>query len=416
MTINQNESEKTRLASAGTAFTHSRCAVVMSVAAALLLCSGAAFAKKKSKKKHRTPAVETVDDRPAGDTDAEDTDEAPHTNKAASPSEGSGTPPEGGLEGDPEATTQRNGSLSAESPPIDGMRPISAIEATLGAAVLFRSLVWNQDLTPQLSSYSLSPGPEARIDLDLFPGAFATSGWPSNIGFVGAFGRSVGVTSQAGGGAALPTTSEDYLLGLKARLPLGSVVPYLTATFGGQSFAIHGQDNTTNVPGIDYRFFRAGLGTRVELSTMFSLDVGGGYLFVTEPGTGPGEIGSAAFFPRGKAYAVDGDLAVAARITQLIALRVGVAARQYGLSFNAQKGDANIVGGAIDRYVVVGGGLAIILDGTTGSSAGGGARRRTHQENPPPLDLGAGRGITATGSGPSVEEASRRSSDDAGDE
>lgn len=238
----------------------------------------------------------------------------------------------------------------------------------VGAGALFRTLTWNQDLTPQLSGYSLSPGPEGRIGLEVFPGAFATSGPASNVGVVGTFGRSVGVSSQTGSGSALATTFEDFLFGLKVRVPLGSVVPYLSATYGGQSFSIAGQGSTTSVPGTDYRFLRAGVGTRVELSAMFSLDVEAGYLFVTGLGSGSGEIGSSAFFPRGKAYALDGDVSVAARITKIIALRVGCAARQYGLSFNVQKGDPNLVGGAIDRYVVVVGGIEVIIDGTNAST------------------------------------------------
>ncbi len=342
----------------------------MILAMAIIVCPEPASAKKKSKKKHSAPASESVDVESAESPGTEGADNgATPGGSGPSNDEESGPSTEKGPDSEPAEATKSIEGPPAEPAPVDETRPGSALEAMVGGAALFRTLAWNQDLTPQLSGYSLSPGPEGRVGLEVFPGAFATGGPASNVGIIGTFGRSVGVNSQAASGAALATTFEDFLFGLKARIPLGSVVPYLSATYGGQSFTIAGQGSTTSVPGTDYRFLRVGLGSRVQLSAVFSLDVGAGYLFVTQLGSGSEEIGSSTFFPRGKAYAVDGDVSVAARITKNIGLRGGVAARQYGLSFNVQKGDPNVVGGAIDRYVVVGGGVEVVLDRSSQSSA-----------------------------------------------
>ncbi len=341
------------------------------VAIAIVVCSAPASAKKKSKRKHSAPASESVDVDSAGPSGTKGVDDGAKTGESGSPNDDeSGPPPAKSPEPDHDEAKKGIESPPAEPLPAEEARSRPALEAIVGGAALFRALVWNQDLTPQLSGYSLSPGPEGRVALEVFPGAFAMDGPASNVGIIGTFGRSVGVTSHAAGdGAALATTFEDFLIGVKARIPFGAVVPFVSATYGGQSFTIAGQGSTTSVPGTDYRFLRIGLGTRVQLSAAFSLDVGAGYLFVTELGSGSGEIGSSEFFPRGKAYAVDGDVSVAARIAKSIGLRFGVAARQYGLSFNVEKGDPNLVGGAIDRYVVVGGGIEVVLDGTNPSSA-----------------------------------------------
>lgn len=371
MTTDRNETQEKRLTSAGTSFGRLRGVLAMIVAVAIIVGSGTASAvKKKSKKKHSAPASENIDVEPTESTGNEGVDDTAKSNGSGSSNGEESRPPrEKSSESEPNEARRTIGSSPAEPSRVEEVQPSPALEAMVGGAAMFRKLTWNQDLTPQLSGYSLSPGPEGRVDLEVFPGAFATGGLASNVGIVGTFGRSVGVSSQTGSGAALTTTFEDFLFGLKARMPFGAFVPYLSATYGGQNFTIAGQGSTTSVPGTDYRFLRFGAGARVELSAVFSLDVGAGYLFVTDLGSGSGEIESSAFFPRAKAYAVDGDASVVARITKIIGLRAGVAARQYGLSFNVQKGDPNLVGGAIDRYIVLGGAIEMILDGTRAATA-----------------------------------------------
>ena len=365
------------------------------MAALALAVSGPAFAKKKkASKKHKTPSSKSVGSDHQGSSG--------HGRRLRKRSEGRrGEDPGGevlGREGpgggprprrNPRRRRRRRRrpktKPTAEEAPAgeSGGFRAPALELVLGAGALFRNLSWNQNNTTTIAPYSLAPGPEAHLSLEVYPAAFATAGFVANVGIFGGFGYGFGVSSKAPDGTKLTTKFQDFLAGLKVRIPFGTFVPYVSVAYGGQGFRLDGQA-TIGVPATNYKFVRPGLGTRINISPTIDLDVGGGFLIVTDPGSASGEIASAALFPKAKANGIDAGLSVGFRVANLIALRAGADFRQYGLSLNVPAGSALLVGGATDRYIVGWGGVEIVLDGLGGGASSSSSSSSDEEKPAPP--------------------------------
>lgn len=247
-----------------------------------------------------------------------------------------------------------------------------ALSLGVGGRALFRRLDWNQDINNRLPPYALSPGPQLALWLEAYPGALVSKGFAGNVGVFGSFNLGFGVTSTTTDGARLTTKFQDFLGGLKVRLPVNNLfTPYASLAYGAQSFRLQSSSGAASViPSVAYKFLRIGLGTRVAMGSALSLDLGLAYLLVTDSGSGAGDIKSQAYFPNTTAKALDVGLSVGYRIIKLVGVRAGVDFRQYGLDFKVKQGDPLIVGGAKDRYITVGGGVEVVLDGMGGGFAG----------------------------------------------
>jgi hypothetical protein len=238
-----------------------------------------------------------------------------------------------------------------------------ALELGVGARAMFRQLSWHQDVQRRLAPYSLSPGPEAGFWLEAYPVSFSSEGGAANIGVFGGFNRGFGVTSATADGSRLTTKFQDFLAGIKLRLPVGSFTPSLSIAYGAQSFSLQSQGGTQALPAVAYKFVRAGLGVRIDVAEALVLDLGAAYLLVTDPGTSPGQIGSSDYFPKAKVYAVDVGASLGYGLIGPLGVRAGVDFRQYGFGFHVAPTDPLIAGGAIDRYITAWLGLQITLDG-----------------------------------------------------
>jgi hypothetical protein len=258
----------------------------------------------------------------------------------------------------------------AEGEAEEGAFPLPAFEFVLGGGALFRNLSWNQDVTNSFAPYSLSPGPEIRAKLEVYPLAFASDSFLANLGLFGGFDYGLGVTSKTSSGMTLTTKFQDFLAGIKLRIPLGKVVPDVSVAYGGQTFRLEGQ-STITVPGVNYAFLRPGIGARVFFTPSVDLDVGVGFLYVTSVGIGAGDIGSGGLLPNASAYGLDAGLSFGARLVGPVGVRVGGDFRQYGISGNSVSTDPIRVGGAADRYLVAWGGIELVLDGLVSSASGG---------------------------------------------
>jgi hypothetical protein len=257
----------------------------------------------------------------------------------------------------------------------------SALEVFVGAGALSRSLSWNQNMSAgAVVDYSLPAGPEAMIALETYPAAFATSGFASNIGVFGHFDYGFAVVSKRTDGLQLTTKFQDFLVGLKLRIPVGMVDPFVSVAFGGQTFRLDGQTvGMGYVPGAGYTFYRAGLGLRVHLMSIVDLDAGGAYLFLGNLGSSAGDIASPGFFPNATGYAGEANLSIRLRLSRLFAVRVGGDFRQYGMSLHQTQNTQPLVGGAADRYLVGWGGVELVFDGV-----GGGASAEAEEAKPAP--------------------------------
>ena len=281
---------------------------------------------------------------------------------------------------------------SAEAAPAEEEEESSASSAAVGPALtlgvggqaLFRRLDWNQDRA-RLPPYALSPGPQASLWLEAYPAAMFSKGFAGNVGVFGDFNLGFGVTSTTTDGAKLTTKFQDFLAGVKVRLPVNAFTPYASVAYGAQSFRLESSTGTSSiVPSFAYKLLRVGLGTRVAIGSIASLDVGAAFLLVTDPGAKAGEIKSQAFFPNTTANGLDLGLSVSYRLMKWVGVRAGVNFRQYGLDFKVTPQSALIVGGATDRYITAGAGVEIMLDGMGGGAAASGDDDDEKEAEPPP--------------------------------
>src|SRR5262249_3407332 len=161
----------------------------------------------------------------------------------------------------------------------------------------------------------------------------------------------------------LTTKYQDFLAGLKVRVPFGNFVPYLAGAYGMQKFSL--EPVAPERPNFNYAFISAGGGARILFTPTFDLDLGAAFLYVTNPGSAAGEVASPAQYPKATAYGVDVTLSLGLRLFGPIGLRAGAEFRQFGLATNWHMGDANPVraGGSTDRYITAWGGVEVVLDG-----------------------------------------------------
>jgi hypothetical protein len=347
---------------------------------ALLFVLGAPLSAeaKKKKKKGKTPSSSTKKSSgkqaaPADESDETDSDEKASSKKAPA-DEGeekeAAKPPAPPLEGEGEGTPPKKAPKPKPAPAAEGAAGegtpggLAALRFGLGGKAMFRTLTWNEDMGA-LAPYTLSPGPEVGAWLEAYPAAFATDGFAANIGLYGSFNYGIGAQSKLPSGAMLTTKYQDFLAGVKVRIPVGMIIPYVAAAYGMQKFHLEPADPAGTRPNFNYAFIRAGAGARAQFTPSIDMDLGAGYLIVTGLGSQAGEV--QALYPNAKGNGVDVNLSLGFRVTSMIGVRVGGDFRQYGLSLHSTNGQTSIIaGGATDRYITVWGGLEIVLDGVGG--------------------------------------------------
>jgi hypothetical protein len=310
---------------------------------AVAIALSLAWSPAAEARKRRPPKMEKADDAENADAEAESTEEA-----------------SAGVSEDQPKARKR---ASEPEEPAEATPP-TALELGVGGKALFRQLVWTADGDAAgLGPYSLSPGPQAGVWLEFYPGAFATDGIAANVGLFARYDYGFGVTSRTQAGGDVSTKYQGFVAGLKLRVPLGTFAPFGTLAYGNQSFRLTAEGTPADLPAVAYNFVHMGLGARIKFTPSISLDVAGAFLIVTDPGSEPGQVASPAFFPRAKAYGIEAGTSLYIHITSALGVRVGVDWRQYGLAFYPRSGDAasRMVTGAVDRYVVAWSGLEVAL-------------------------------------------------------
>jgi hypothetical protein len=373
--------------------TWGRAWVAFIIALLVLALAAPADAKKKKKsggKKGKTPSGKTTGGaKPAVEADDE-TDEASSDEKAPTPSKPSSESGTGGDDkppapADAEEVTKQPAKADkpvAESDDGEGSG-LPALQFGIGGKALFRTLSWTDD-NGVLAPYSLSPGPEVGGWFEVYPAAFMTTGFAANIGIFGSFNYGIGAKSRTAPPAntELTTKYQDFLVGLKVRIPLGMFNPYVSGAYGVQTFKL--EPGAGDRPNFSYSFIRPGAGVRIQATPMIDIDVGAGFLLVNGMGTAAGELKSAMFFPRATATGIDAGLSIGVRFSSLIGVRAGADFRQYGVTSGYQAGDPVVAGGATDRYITAWGGVELLLDGVGGGPAGGGDEEAAPAKKAPP--------------------------------
>jgi hypothetical protein len=359
-------------------------ALAFVVALLVLLVSLSAEAKKKKRaaKKHKTPAAkskgkgkEALPPEPAVESDEASSDEKP----AAEDDEKSKPTPSP----EPEEDAPKPAPKAAKASPAkdsDAGGGLVAFRFGIGGRALFRNVTWTGDMG-QLAPYSLSPGPQLGLWLEAFPAAFATDSFAANIGVFGHFNLGFGASSTTPAGATLTTKYQDFLAGLKLRVPFGAFQPYVAIGYGMQKFALEPADATR--PNLSYGLVFIGAGARLQVTPAFDIDLAGGYLHVLGTGTGAGEFG--ALYPRATALGIDVSLSAGLRVTSMIGVRAGVDFRQFGLATNYVGGNPGIPAvGGVDRNITAWGGLELVFDGVGGGGGGGSGSDEEEPANKPP--------------------------------
>jgi hypothetical protein len=154
-------------------------------------------------------------------------------------------------------------------------------------------------------------------------------------------------------------------------------------------------------PNFNYSFIHAGAGARFAFTPELDMNAGAGFLYVMNPGSAAGEIKAPNLYPRAAANGIDVTLSLAYRAMSMVAVRLGVDFRQFGVATGWRMGDPALrAGGAVDRNITVWGGLEVVFDGV-----GGGAGE---SEAPPPKKAEKKK-APAEGEGePEVEDSSEK--------
>ena len=352
------------------------------VALLVLLVSLSAEAKKKKSaaKKHKTPAAkskgkgkEALPPEPAAESDEASSDEK----SAADDEEKSKSPapvPE------PEEDAPKPPPKAAKAPPPKESDSegggLVAFRFGVGGRALFRNVAWTGD-NGMLAPYSLSPGPQLGLWLEAFPAAFASDGFAGNIGVFGHFNLGFGASSKDPAGTVLTTKYQDFLAGVKVRVPFGGFQPYAAVGYGLQKFSLETAAPTR--PNFNYGLVFIGAGARVQVTPAIDIDLAGGYLHVLTTGTTAGDFGQ--LYPRATSLGFDMSLSAGFRVASLIGIRAGVDFRQFGLATNYVAGNPGIPAvGGVDRNITAWGGLELVFDGVGG---GGGSDEEAPAKKPP---------------------------------
>ncbi len=123
------------------------------------------------------------------------------------------------------------------------------------------------------------------VALQYYPGAQFSQGFVTNLGLELNVEQGISLTSQTPDKIQYPTTVHDYNGGVRVRIPLESLTPFLTVGYGDHAFKLGGAQRAQLVlPDVEYKYVRAVVGAQVPIASGVSLAASGGYRYVLSPG------------------------------------------------------------------------------------------------------------------------------------
>jgi hypothetical protein len=156
------------------------------------------------------------------------------------------------------------------------------------------------------------------------------------------------LSASTAAGDTYNLTSNEFTGGVIVGVPTRWVT--FDAVVGGglhdSSISPVGEAPASPIPGISYKFVRAGGQIHVYTPSPFSIGAGLGYRYVLSSG----EISSADWFPSLDVYGLDGNVAASYRITPWLEARLEGDVRSYRFHMHTNVGDPHVAGGATDRY------------------------------------------------------------------
>jgi hypothetical protein len=232
------------------------------------------------------------------------------------------------------------------------------LELGVIGGLLYQRLTYRDDIYGFMRPYQLQHAREVGGYLTVYPLARADMGALGQLGAEFRYAHMIEVDSVGAGGSAFPTRSRDLVAGLRFRLACDALLDRgIDASIGlgggGQTFdigsavALPDVDNRAAVPRRHYRFLRADAATRIALDIGFFVSMHLGVRMIMSAG----DVDTAEWFPRGRRWGLESGLQVGYVLPKDIELSVGFEAQRYMYRLRPQPGDANVVGGMLDRFV-----------------------------------------------------------------
>lgn len=228
-----------------------------------------------------------------------------------------------------------------------------------------------------LRPYTLDFAPALDFAGIVYPGAFFTDGIASNFGLMGSvvlgIATSTDFEQQLAGTTnklvtQLKTSSQAWDVGVRGRIPIGPAEIALFATYGSQSFILHGDEGGTTslpplVPDVKYMFVRLGAEARVRIAKVL---IGG--RIAPRILTSVKNIDlERVWFPGAKGHGLDFGLMLGYGVLPFMDIVLEAAFTGYGFDFNGIPDDPVlapvVAGGATDRYNSLSLGVKFTLGG-----------------------------------------------------
>ena len=229
-----------------------------------------------------------------------------------------------------------------------------------------------------LEPYNLDFAPALEFAGILYPAAFFTDGVASNFGVMGSFmqgfATSTDFEQQIPGTSnklvtELKTSSQAWDMGVRGRIPIGPAEIALFATYGSQSFILHGDEGGTSslaplVPDVRYTFVRLGGEARVRFAKVLV-----GAHIAPRILTSLHNIDLVnVWFPGAKGTGLDFGLMVGYGVLPFMDVMLSADFVGYGFDFNGIPNNPQVApvvaGGATDRYNSLSLGVKFTLGGT----------------------------------------------------
>ena len=232
---------------------------------------------------------------------------------------------------------------------------------------------------------------------EVYPAAFVTGSFVSNLGLVVAYEQSFAgsanvVVPDAATGLfveqSISTSMAAFSGGLRVRFPFSGDKEFgFSGRYGIHSMRLDFAPGnypaaprtlgaaTGGVPDVDYSFVRIGVDARLRLAEKIFVSAVGGYRMVSNPGDGSGEVagdvnpdGQPPFFPSDQADGVDLGVALDYMLTPDVGLRATGDMRYYFHDFNVTPENQVVTG---DNYgyplrPVAGGATDVYFKGAIG--------------------------------------------------
>jgi hypothetical protein len=264
----------------------------------------------------------------------------------------------GGRDGDGDGDGDRDGGAKKAAP-----RRVVAARISAGPSILTRTLEFSHRAFDQApKDYRNSPVPGARVQGELYPIAFGSSGLLANLGLAFEFDQTFGLKVNAGG-MELATTVRHFSVGARIRIPLGGSEIALVGGYGQRTFKIARGAVVLDLPDVDYKMFDPGLAFRVPIGPV-ALFGDARVLLMTSAG----QIQTNASYGAGDVSAFDVEAGLEVAITRMVAVKltgdfVGIGYDFAGTGELSNNRDADPdtkdVGGAAERYI--GGALTLAI-------------------------------------------------------